>query len=119
MPPPTNPSPAYTRFSESMLIDYSAWKEGTPYDIAALSEITPEERDLQLRAFTISPASEPTTLTASCSADHFMLIALAEAWPNSGRPEVGSAPAAGWTGEAKLECMFMTASPSAAALPNC
>ena len=46
MPPPTNPSPAYTRFSESMLIDYSAWKEGTPYDIAALSEITTEERDL-------------------------------------------------------------------------
>jgi hypothetical protein len=29
-----------------MLIDYSAWKEGTPYDIAALSEITTEERDL-------------------------------------------------------------------------
>lgn len=46
MPPPTNPSPACTRFRESMIIDYSAWKEGTPYDIAALSEITTEERDL-------------------------------------------------------------------------
>ncbi len=46
MPPPTNPSPAYTRFRESMIIDYSAWKEGTPYDIAALAGITPEERDL-------------------------------------------------------------------------
>lgn len=28
-----------------MNIDYSAWKEGTPYDIAALAGITPEERD--------------------------------------------------------------------------
>lgn len=46
MPPPTNPSPAYTRFRESMIIDYSAWKEGTPYDIAALAGITPEEHDL-------------------------------------------------------------------------
>jgi hypothetical protein len=45
MPQPTNPSPAYTRFRESMLIDYSAWKEGTPYDIAALAGITPEERE--------------------------------------------------------------------------
>lgn len=44
--PPKNPSPAYTRFKQSMMIDYDAWKEGTPYDIAALSEITAEERDL-------------------------------------------------------------------------
>jgi hypothetical protein len=42
---PTDPSPACTRFRESMKIDFDAWKEGTPYDIAALREITPEERD--------------------------------------------------------------------------
>lgn len=29
-----------------MMIDYEAWREGTPYDIAALSAITDEERDL-------------------------------------------------------------------------
>jgi hypothetical protein len=29
-----------------MCIDYGAWREGTPYDIAALSEITEEEREL-------------------------------------------------------------------------
>lgn len=40
------PSPAYTRFKQSMTIDYGAWKEGTPYDIAALADITPAERDL-------------------------------------------------------------------------
>lgn len=28
-----------------MHIDYEAWHEGTPYDIAALAGITPEERD--------------------------------------------------------------------------
>ncbi|MEQ1809962.1 MAG: hypothetical protein ABL889_08550 [Terricaulis sp.] len=28
------------------MIDYDAWREGTPYDIAALSEITDEERDV-------------------------------------------------------------------------
>ena len=44
--PPKNPSPAYTRFKQSMMIDYDAWKDGTPYDIAALAEITAEERDL-------------------------------------------------------------------------
>ncbi len=44
--PPKNPSPAYTRFKQSMNIDYDAWKEGTPYDIAALSEVTEEERTL-------------------------------------------------------------------------
>jgi hypothetical protein len=45
-PPPKNPSPAYQRFRQSMIIDYDAWKEGTPYDIAALADVTPEERDL-------------------------------------------------------------------------
>jgi hypothetical protein len=29
-----------------MILDYDAWKEGTPYDIPALAEVTPEERDL-------------------------------------------------------------------------
>lgn len=29
-----------------MIIDYSAWRDGTPYDIAALADITSEERDL-------------------------------------------------------------------------
>ncbi len=31
---------------QSMIIDYDAWKEGTPYDLPALSEVTAEERDL-------------------------------------------------------------------------
>jgi len=44
--PPKNPSPAYARFKASMVIDYSKWREGEPYDIPALSEITPAERDL-------------------------------------------------------------------------
>ena len=44
--PPRNPSDAYTRFKKSMMIDYDAWRDGTPYDIAALSEIADEERDL-------------------------------------------------------------------------
>ena len=46
MPSPANPSPAYKRFEQSMKIDYSAWKDGTPYDIAVLAKFTPEERDL-------------------------------------------------------------------------
>lgn len=46
MPSPKNPSPAYTRFKQSTAIDYSKWRDGEPYDIAALSEITAEERDL-------------------------------------------------------------------------
>jgi hypothetical protein len=46
MPSPANPSPAYKRFDQSMKIDYSAWKNGTPYDIAVLAKFTPEERDL-------------------------------------------------------------------------
>ena len=45
-PPPKHPSPAYTRFKQSMMIDYNAWREGTPYDIAALASITDEERTL-------------------------------------------------------------------------
>jgi hypothetical protein len=44
--PPRHPSPAYTRFKRSMMLDYDAWKEGTPYEIAALAEITAEEREL-------------------------------------------------------------------------
>lgn len=44
--PPPNPSPAYTRFKQSMIIDYEKWREGEPYDITALSEVTSEERDL-------------------------------------------------------------------------
>lgn len=44
--PPRNPSPAYTRFKQSMIIDYSAWRDGEPYDIAALAEVTEEERGL-------------------------------------------------------------------------
>lgn len=44
--PPRNPSPAYERFKRSMIIDYGAWREGTPYDVPALAEITDEEREL-------------------------------------------------------------------------
>src|SRR5688572_6931307 len=44
--PPRNPSAAYERFKRSMLIGYEEWREGTPYDVAALSEVTEEERDL-------------------------------------------------------------------------
>lgn len=44
--PPRNPSPAYQRFKRSMMIDYDAWRDGTPYDVAALSDVTEEERDL-------------------------------------------------------------------------
>lgn len=43
--PPKTPSPACLRFRQSMNIDYEAWREGTPYDIAALAGITPDERD--------------------------------------------------------------------------
>lgn len=43
--PPRTPSAASLRFRKSMIIDYDAWKEGTPYDIAALAEVTAEERD--------------------------------------------------------------------------
>jgi hypothetical protein len=44
--PPEDPSPAYARFKSSMIIDYGKWRDGEPYDIPALSEVTPEERDL-------------------------------------------------------------------------
>lgn len=44
MLPPASPTAAYARFRKSMMIDYYQWKEGEPYDIAALSEITDEER---------------------------------------------------------------------------
>ena len=41
----STPTDAFTRFRKSMIIDYDAWKEGTPYDIPALAEVTPDERD--------------------------------------------------------------------------
>jgi hypothetical protein len=44
--PPRHPSPAYTRFKRSMMLDYDAWRDGTPYDLDALAEITREEREL-------------------------------------------------------------------------
>lgn len=44
--PPRDPSAAYARFKKSMMIDYGAWRDGTPYDIAALAGVTAEERDL-------------------------------------------------------------------------
>ena len=43
---PRNPTAAYTRFKRSMMIDYDAWRDGTPYDVEALAEITADERDL-------------------------------------------------------------------------
>ena len=42
--------------------------------------------------------------------------ALAEACPNSGRPEVGSVPVPGCV---KLECMFMASPIAPRRLPNC
>ena len=44
--PPRNPTSFYTRFKQSMILDYDAWKDGRPYDLAALKDVTPEERDL-------------------------------------------------------------------------
>jgi hypothetical protein len=44
--PPRNPSAAYTRFKQSMILDYDAWHDGEPYDIPALAEISEEERAL-------------------------------------------------------------------------
>lgn len=44
--PPRNPSPSYQRFKRSMMIDYDAWRDGTPYDVAALADVTEAERDL-------------------------------------------------------------------------
>jgi hypothetical protein len=45
-PPKPEPSAAYKRFKDSMIIDYGKWRDGEPYDIPALAEVTPEERDL-------------------------------------------------------------------------
>lgn len=39
-----NPSEAYRRFKASTALDFDAWKDGTPYDVAALDEMTEEER---------------------------------------------------------------------------
>jgi hypothetical protein len=44
--PPRNPTAAYVRFKQSMVLDYDKWKDGAPYDIPALSQVTEEERDL-------------------------------------------------------------------------
>jgi len=44
--PPKNPSAAYTRFKSSMILDYGKWRDGEPYDIPALAEVTEEERNL-------------------------------------------------------------------------
>lgn len=46
MTSPRKPSPAFERFKRSMVIDYDAWREGTPYDVAALADVSNEERDL-------------------------------------------------------------------------
>ena len=46
MTSPHNSSPAYERFKRSMVIDYDAWREGAPYDVAALAEVSDEERGL-------------------------------------------------------------------------
>lgn len=43
--PKPEPSAAFRRFKKSMVIDYNKWHDGEPYDIPALAEITPEERD--------------------------------------------------------------------------
>lgn len=39
------PSDAFLRFRKSMQIDYDAWKEGQPYDLPALTDVSPDERD--------------------------------------------------------------------------
>jgi len=39
------PSPAYQRFLSSMTMDFDKWHDGTGYDLAALDELTPTERD--------------------------------------------------------------------------
>jgi hypothetical protein len=40
------PSDAFRRYQASTQLDYDGWKEGTPYDLAALDEMTPDERQL-------------------------------------------------------------------------
>lgn len=44
--PPKTPSPAYTRFKQSMIIDYGKWRDGEPYDIAALADVSDDERNI-------------------------------------------------------------------------
>lgn len=39
-------SPAYVRFEESTHLDYVRWHDGEPYDLAALAEMTDDERAL-------------------------------------------------------------------------
>lgn len=39
-------SDAYRRFQDSTKLSYDDWKEGTPYDLAALDEMTADERKL-------------------------------------------------------------------------
>ncbi|MCC6920680.1 MAG: hypothetical protein IT548_15895 [Alphaproteobacteria bacterium] len=39
-------SDAYRRYKASTTLDYDAWKEGTPYDVAALDGMSAEERGL-------------------------------------------------------------------------
>jgi hypothetical protein len=38
------PSPAYIRFEESTHLNYVRWHDGEPYDLAAIAEMTEEER---------------------------------------------------------------------------
>lgn len=56
MPPRPEPSPAYVRFKASMIIDYGKWRDGEPYDIAALADVTPEERDALTDEFCAMPS---------------------------------------------------------------
>lgn len=44
--PSRNPSPSYQRFKRSMMINYDSWRDGTPYDVDALADVTERERDL-------------------------------------------------------------------------
>jgi hypothetical protein len=44
-PPRSEPSEAFKRFKASMTLDYGKWRDGEPYDIPALADVTPEERD--------------------------------------------------------------------------
>ncbi|BCW89843.1 hypothetical protein sos41_30110 [Alphaproteobacteria bacterium SO-S41] len=49
MPQTPDRSAAFRRFQASTNLDYDMWKEGTPYDIAALDEMSAEERDVIAR----------------------------------------------------------------------
>lgn len=46
MPQTPDRSAAFRRFQASTNLDYDMWKEGTPYDLAALDEMSVEERDI-------------------------------------------------------------------------